>query len=26
LVGRFCGGVSRIDYLTADSPHISLAP
>jgi DNA/RNA-binding domain of Phe-tRNA-synthetase-like protein len=26
LVDSFCGGVSRIDYLTADSPHISLAP
>lgn len=26
LIGRFCGGTSRIDYLTADSPRISLAP
>jgi DNA/RNA-binding domain of Phe-tRNA-synthetase-like protein len=26
LVGRFCGGVSRIDYLTADNPRISLEP
>jgi len=26
LIQRFCGGTSRIDYLTADSPRISLAP
>jgi DNA/RNA-binding domain of Phe-tRNA-synthetase-like protein len=26
LIGRFCGGTSRTDYLTADSPRISLAP
>jgi DNA/RNA-binding domain of Phe-tRNA-synthetase-like protein len=26
LVGRFCGGVSRIDYLTVENPRISLAP
>jgi hypothetical protein len=26
LIGRFCGGTSRIDYLTADTPRISLAP
>jgi DNA/RNA-binding domain of Phe-tRNA-synthetase-like protein len=26
LIGRFCGGTSRIDYLTAESPRISLAP
>ncbi len=26
LIGRFCGGSSRVDYLTADSPRISLAP
>jgi DNA/RNA-binding domain of Phe-tRNA-synthetase-like protein len=26
LIKRFCGGTSRIDYLTADTPRISLAP
>jgi DNA/RNA-binding domain of Phe-tRNA-synthetase-like protein len=26
LIQRFCGGTSRIDYLTADNPRISLAP
>ncbi len=26
LVSCFCGGVSRIDYLTAETPRISLAP
>jgi DNA/RNA-binding domain of Phe-tRNA-synthetase-like protein len=26
LIGRFCGGTSRIDYLTAENPRISLAP
>jgi DNA/RNA-binding domain of Phe-tRNA-synthetase-like protein len=26
LVQRFCGGSSRIDFLTADNPRISLAP
>jgi DNA/RNA-binding domain of Phe-tRNA-synthetase-like protein len=26
LVSRFCGGASRIDYLTAQNPRISLAP
>lgn len=26
LVKRFCGGTSRIDYLTAETPTISLAP
>ena len=26
LIERFCGGTSRIDYLTADNPRISLAP
>lgn len=26
LVQRFCGGTSRIDYLTAETPRISLAP
>jgi DNA/RNA-binding domain of Phe-tRNA-synthetase-like protein len=26
LIQRFCGGTSRIDYLTADTPRISLAP
>jgi DNA/RNA-binding domain of Phe-tRNA-synthetase-like protein len=26
LVRRFCGGISRIDYLTAETPSISLAP
>lgn len=26
LIGRFCGGASRIDYLAAASPRISLSP
>ena len=26
LIRRFCGGTSRIDYLTAETPRISLAP
>jgi DNA/RNA-binding domain of Phe-tRNA-synthetase-like protein len=26
LIRRFCGGTSRIDYLTAENPRISLAP
>ncbi|MCE5255098.1 MAG: hypothetical protein LLG45_13005, partial [Actinomycetia bacterium] len=26
LIQRFCGGTSRIDYLTAETPRISLAP
>jgi len=26
LIQRFCGGTTRIDYLTAESPTISLAP
>ena len=26
LIQRFCGGTNRTDYLTADSPRISLAP
>jgi DNA/RNA-binding domain of Phe-tRNA-synthetase-like protein len=26
LITRFCGGTSRIDYLTAENPRISLAP
>ncbi len=26
LIRRFCGGTSRIDYLTVDNPRISLAP
>lgn len=26
LIACFCGGTSRIDYLTADTPRISLAP
>lgn len=26
LIERFCGGTSRIDYLTADTPRVSLAP
>jgi len=26
LIQRFCGGSSRIDYLTAETPRISLAP
>jgi|WetSurMetagenome_2_1015567.scaffolds.fasta_scaffold10612_2 DNA/RNA-binding domain of Phe-tRNA-synthetase-like protein len=26
LIKRFCGGTSRIDYLTAENPRISLAP
>ena len=26
LIQRFCGGTSRVDYLTADTPRISLAP
>jgi DNA/RNA-binding domain of Phe-tRNA-synthetase-like protein len=26
LIQRFCGGTSRIDYLTAANPRISLAP
>jgi DNA/RNA-binding domain of Phe-tRNA-synthetase-like protein len=26
LVQRFCGGTTRIDYLTAETPRISLAP
>ena len=26
LIKRFCGGTSRIDYLTAETPQISLAP
>jgi len=26
LVGRYCGGTSRIDYLAAETPIISLAP
>jgi DNA/RNA-binding domain of Phe-tRNA-synthetase-like protein len=26
LVSEFCGGTSRIDYLTAEQPRISLAP
>ena len=26
LVQRFCGGSTRVDYLTADHPRISLAP
>ena len=26
LVQRFCGGTTRIDYLTAENPRISLAP
>ncbi len=26
LIGRFCGGTSRIDYLAAENPTISLAP
>ena len=26
LVSRYCGGTSRIDYLTAETPTISLAP
>jgi DNA/RNA-binding domain of Phe-tRNA-synthetase-like protein len=26
LIQRFCGGTSRIDYLTAETPQISLAP
>ncbi len=26
LIQRFCGGTSRVDYLTAETPRISLAP
>jgi DNA/RNA-binding domain of Phe-tRNA-synthetase-like protein len=26
LVSRYCGGTSRIEYLTAETPRISLAP
>jgi DNA/RNA-binding domain of Phe-tRNA-synthetase-like protein len=26
LVGEYCGGTSRIDYLTAETPTLSLAP
>ncbi|MBN1320162.1 MAG: cytoplasmic protein [Thermoleophilia bacterium] len=26
LIQRFCGGASRVDYLTAETPRISLAP
>jgi DNA/RNA-binding domain of Phe-tRNA-synthetase-like protein len=26
LIDRFCGGISRIDHLTAETPRISLAP
>ena len=26
LTQRFCGGTTRIDYLAAESPTISLAP
>lgn len=26
LIGRFCGGTSRIDYLTPGNPRIALAP
>lgn len=26
LVSQFCGGTSRIDYLTAEQPRVSLAP
>jgi hypothetical protein len=26
LIKRFCGGSTRIDYLTAETPRISLAP
>ena len=26
LIRRFCGGTNRVDYLTVDTPRISLAP
>ena len=26
LITRFCGGTTRVDYLTAETPRISLAP